>query len=335
MRNNYYEFHYNNTINKREKLMVNYCLLFQNKYIRIMSKTVKRLCSEYRFNLPELIKVLKQICVDRRKHRRTRREAYQKLEELEFLNVRNSYNEHLISETDSDFSDSSVSSASSASSVSSFDKKQLWKTMGLTKISHMEERIKFDRELCRIKTEKQGSKTHAKKEDIRRRISERKASKKASEAKELHDAITIALRRPIKHFYFLLQHAGFQKVFWEDQYAFVWINRSGCYDIVLFKGVSSPNEADILREIGQSAWFHMKSPPRFDLVYSEIVKFKSPEQVKIRKQAELEKQAELKKQAELEKQADIKTSEILQSIFDEANTENESNDGVKPTCVIM
>jgi hypothetical protein len=300
-----------------------------------MSKTVMRLCAEYEDDVHELIKCLRKICVDTLKPRRMRRYAHLKLNELCFIDRDDSCNEHLNSETDSDFSDSSVSSASSASSASSFVKEDLYEMMGLDKTSSQQDWLNYDRELRRINNEKKKKKTHAKKDAIRSYIEERKASKMALEEKELQDAITNALRNPVKNFSFLIGQVGFQQMFFEEdgEYAFVLINRFRFHEIVIFKGVSSPNEDDICKEIGESAWFHMKSR-RFDLVYSEIVKFKSPEQVQIRKQAELEKQAELKKQAELEKQAEIQASQFLKSIFGEANTDDEKdNVGLTPTRV--
>lgn len=292
-----------------------------------MSKTINILCSQYKDDVHELIKRLLEICVNTGRHRRARRHAHLKLNDLCFIERDDSCNEHLNSETDSDFSDSSVSSASSASSVSSSVKEDLYEMMDLDQASSQQDWINYDRELCRLKNDKTKKKTEVKKKAIQDLIAKRKASKMALEAKELQDAITIALRKPVERFFFLLQRVGFQKVFFEEenQYAFVWINRCGYYEIVIFKGVSSPNEDEICNEIGESAWFHMKSR-RFDLVYSEIFKFKSQEQVKIRKQAELRKQVELKKQDELRNQADIQASQSLESIFDE-----EDNVGLTPT----
>lgn len=239
-----------------------------------MSKTIVRLCIEYRSNDDELIERLRKICVDTRRPRRTRRDAHLKLEDLAFIERDDRINDHLNSETDSDFSDSTVSSASSGSSESSYNKEQLCETMGLTKRSPMEEWIRFDCHLRRIKNEKKENKTRAKKEARRRDIVAKKASDAFREANELHDAIKKASREPVKNFYFLLQRAGFQHVFYTDQnkYAFVWINRFGFREIVLFKGVFFPSKKVICNEIGQRAWQYLRSG-KLEHVYNEISKF--------------------------------------------------------------
>lgn len=182
-----------------------------------------------------------------------RREAYQKLKDLGAID---SDDYHLNSVTGSECSDSTVSSASSGSSESSYNKAQTRESMGLNDDSPMHMWLRFECYQQGIKNEKKEKKTAAKKKARRRDIVAKKASQKASEEKKLHYAIKKASHDPVKNFSFLLQQVGFLYVFLRDEkkYAFVWINRKHEYDIVFFKGVSSPSKKVICNEIGQRAW---------------------------------------------------------------------------------
>ena len=264
-----------------------------------MSKTIDRLCSEYEFDIDELIERLRKICVDTRRPRRMRREAHRKLEDLEFIERDESTNYHLNSETGSDCSDSTVSSASSGSSESSYNKEQLCETMGLTKHSSMDEFLEFERYQCEVKNRKKAAKTDTKRVARRGDIVAKKASRTASEANELHDAIKKASRDPVENFSFLLQQVGFRYVFLHDEkkYALVWINSRRQHEIVLFKGVSSPNKKDICEEIGQKAWQYLMSG-KFQNVYSEISRF-------------LER-----KRNQEQDESETETSTFVQSLFD-------------------
>jgi hypothetical protein len=241
-----------------------------------MSKTIAKLCSEHELNdeIDELILLLRGICVNTRRPRRMRRDARRKLEELVFNESDDSINYHLNSETDSDCSDSSVSSASSGSSENSFYQERTRERMGLNKHSSMEEWIRFEHYQRKIKNNKKAAKTRAKRESRRDEIVAKKASRKASEAKELRDAIKTASRKPVNNLYFLLQHAGFQYVWIPDEkkYAFVWINKYYHHEIVLFKGISSPRKKVICEEIGQRAWQYLRSG-KLERVYDEISNF--------------------------------------------------------------
>ena len=279
-----------------------------------MSKTIDRLCSEYEFDVDELIELLREICVNTRRLRRMRRESHRKLEDLEFIEHDDSINDHFNSETGSDCSDSTVSSASSGSSESSYNKEQLCETMGLTKHSSMDEFLEFERYQRQVKNDKKAAKTDTKRVARRGDIEAKKASRKASEANELHDAIKKASRDPVENFSFLLQQAGFRYVFLHDEkkYAFVWINKNHGYDIVLFKGVSSPSKKDICEEIGQRALQCLRSGKLND-VYSEISQF-------------LERKRN-QEQDESETETETETSTFVQSLFapdaDDADDETE------------
>lgn len=275
-----------------------------------MSKTIDRLCFEYRSNVDELIELLREICVNTRRPRRMRREAHLKLEDLEFIERDDSINDHLNFETGSDCSDSTVSSASSGSSENSFNQERTRERMGLNERSSMDEFLEFERYQCEVKNRKKAAKTDTKRVARRGDIVAKKASRKASEANELHDAIKKASRDPVENFSFLLQQAGFRYVFLLDEkkYAFVWINSRRQHEIVLFKGVSSPNKKDICEEIGQKAWQYLMSG-KFQNVYSEISRF-------------LER-----KRNQEQDESETETSTFVQSLFapdaDDADDETE------------
>jgi hypothetical protein len=255
----------------------------------LKSNTINRLCTQYEeFDVDELIKRLKKICINPSKPRRMRRAAHQKLKDLGDIESDDSINYHLNSETDSNCSESTVSSASSGSSENSYNQEQMYESMGLDHTSSMYEWLRFECYQRRIKNEKKEKKTAAKKEDRRRDILAKKASRKASEAKELHYAIKRASRDPVKNFSFLLQCAGFRYVpLHDNEYAFVWINRYYGYDIILFKGVSSPSKKVICNEIGQRAWQYLRSGKLND-VYSEISKFLTGKRNQTRDETETE-----------------------------------------------
>ena len=98
----------------------------------------------------------------------------------------------------------------------------------------------------------------------------------------------------------------------DNEYAFVWINRYYGYDIILFKGVSSPSKKVICNEIGQRAWQYLRSGKLND-VYSEISKFLTGKRNQTRDETETETETE--------------TSTFVQSIFasdaDDADDEAE------------
>jgi hypothetical protein len=261
------------------------------------SKTIDKLCTEYEeFDVDELIDRLNkifgknEICSEnKRPPRRVRRAAHQKLKDLGAIESDDSINYHLNSVTGSDCSDSTVSSASSGSSENSYNQEQMYESMGLDHTSSMYEWLRFECYQHRIKNEKKENKTAAKKEARRRDIVAKKTSRKASEAKELHDAIKRASRDPVKNFSFLLQQVGFRYVYLHDEkkYAFVWINRNHGYDIVLFKGVSSPSKKVICNEIGQRAWQYLRSG-KLEHVYYEISKFLTEKRNQTRDETETE-----------------------------------------------
>jgi hypothetical protein len=241
------------------------------------SKTVDKLCTTYEELDPEeLIKYLNEIwgkIENKRPPRRVRRAAYQKLKDLGAIESDDSIKYNLNSVTGSECSCSSVSSASSGSSLDSYNKEQMRESMELNDYSSMYLWMRYENIQRGIKNEKKITKTAAKRESRRHDIVAKKASRKALEAKELRDAIKRASRDPVKNFSFLLQCAGFRYVPLHDkEYAFVWINRYYGYDIILFKGVSSPSKKVICNEIGQRAWQYLRSGKLND-VYSEISKF--------------------------------------------------------------
>jgi hypothetical protein len=237
-------------------------------------KAIERICQIYKDNPSELNDLLREIVKNKGLSRRRRRAAYEKLREMnDFIeldsdeSVTRSCCDYLTDDSDN----SSVSSASSGSSENSFDKEQTLTRMGLFKYSSENEFYSYER---RIKNAKKVAKTENKKEARRHSIAAKKASRKALEDKKLHDAIQNALRNPVKKFSFLLKQVGFRYVFFieEKQHALAWINSNYQYEIVLFKGVSSPRKKVICEEIGQRAWQYLRSG-KFHLVKPEISKF--------------------------------------------------------------
>ena len=237
-------------------------------------KAIEHICQIYKDNPSELNDRLRKIVKNKRLSRRRRSAAYEKLREMnDFIeldsdgSVTRSCCDYLTDDSDN----SSVSSASSGSSENSFDEEQMPTRMGLFKYSSEIERYSYER---RIKNAKKAAKTEIKKKARRHSIAAKKASRKALEDKKLHDDIQNAFRDPVKNFYFLLKQAGFRYVFFikEKQHALAWINSNYQYEIVLFKGVSSPRKKVICEEIGQRAWQYLRSR-KFHLVKPEISKF--------------------------------------------------------------
>jgi hypothetical protein len=244
------------------------------------SEYIENLCYN-EDDVNELLRRLYQVCsekiCDYHIHtRRRRRCAARKIEENEFLSrgERDEINSFLTPETDSNNSDSSVSSVSEASSADSDQKELLRENMEVDNFSSQQDWINLSRALQDIKNKKTVVKKKNKRESRRRDIVAKKASRKASEAKELRDAIKTASREPVNNLYFLLQHAGFQYVWIPDEkkYAFVWINKYYHHEIVLFKGISSPRKKVICEEIGQRAWQYLRSG-KLERVYDEISNF--------------------------------------------------------------
>lgn len=288
----------------------------------------------------ELLQHLDQVCSEKRgdKHvhsRRRRRCAAQLMEEISFLSKgeRDRINSFLIDETDSNNSASSVSSVSEASSADSDQKEQLCEDMEVDDFSSQQELINLSRALHDIKNGKTVDKKNEKREARRREIAAKKAYQKKLEAKELHDAIKRASREPDKNVYFLLQQVGFQKVYFPDQnqYALVWIDRH-CYEIVLFKGVSSPSKKVICNEIGQRAWQYLRSG-KFQDIHPEISKFLKEKRNTVKAESESETETSMLVQSLFDPDADNADDEA--DADDEANVNKKDNVNVQWTCMIM
>jgi hypothetical protein len=240
-------------------------------------KAIERICQIYKDNPSELNDLLREIVKNKGLSRRRRRAAYEKLREMNSfieLDSEGSVNRSCCDDETDDSDNSSVSSASSGSSENSHNKRQLCETMGLTKSSSMEEWLRFDCRLRMIKNRRKKEKTHAKKEARRRYILDKKASRKASEAKKLRDSIKKSSYNIVSNIFVLLEEVGFQRVFFhqEKTHALVSTNMNSGYKIVLFKGVSSPRKSDICNEIGQRAWQYLRFG-KLNLVRDEISKF--------------------------------------------------------------